>query len=264
MAVKGIKAIVSTPPHHIELIDDVSGGVAEPVHQISFRSSITTPFNDIWMGAAATIPIPPQPGGQQMQVVSSSASDTAAGTGTRTLMIHYLDSSGNDQTETITMNGVTPVLTVATNIRFVNELHSLTVGSTNAAVGTITITPVGVPATVYSQLDPNFNVDLSSIFMVPAGKIFIIESVSASGGAAVAGKSADIRIRSTSDEGLLLPVNLFIAFDNILVFNSSLSKVYPVPAIIPALGIVKCTAFASSAGADVQASYQGIIVPAPT
>ena len=264
MSIKGIKALVSTSPHHIELIDDISGGVAEPVSVLSFRSSITTPVNDIWTGTATFIPIPPQPGGQQMQIQSSSANDTSAGTGVQTLMIHYLDNSGNEQQETETMNGLTPVLTTATNIRFVNEIHSMTVGTNNAAVGTITITPVGVPATVYSQIEPNMNIDLSSQYMVPAGKIFIIESFSASGGAAAGGKSADIRIRSTSDSGLSLPTNLFVAYDNILIFNSGITKTFVVPLIVPAFGIVKCSAFASNAGADVQASYQGIIVPAPT
>lgn len=264
MVLKGIHSIVTTPPHHINLIDDVSGGFAEPVLELSFRSSITTPFNDIWTGVAATIPIPPQPGGQQMQIQSSSASDTAAGTGIQTLMIHYLDSSGNDQTETKTMNGTTPVLTTATNIRFVNELHALTVGSNNGAVGTITITPAATPATVYNQIDPNNNIDLSSQFMVPAGKVLLIQSFTASGGAAAGGKSADIRLRSTSDDGLLLPTNVFVSVDNLLIFNSGVSKVYLEPVIVPPLGIVKCTAFGTAAGADVQASYQGILVPVPT
>lgn len=263
-AVVGIKAIVTTPPHHIEFIDTVSGGVAEPVQHPAFRSSITTPFNDVWTGTAATIPIPPQPGGQQMDVRSSSASDTAAGTGVRTLMIHYLDASGNEQQETITMNGVTPVSTVATNIRFVNEMHAVTVGSTGAAVGTITITPVATPGTVYNQIDPNNNVDLSSQFMIPTGKIFIVEAFSASGGAAAGGKSADIRLRGTAEEGLLLSTNLFVSVDNILIFNSGVAKVFPIPFIFPALSIVKCTAFDTVGGADVQAAYQGILVPTPT
>lgn len=264
MSVVGIKAIVSTPPHHIELIDTVSGGVAEPVFQLSFRSSITTPFNDLWTGTATTIPIPPQPGGQQMQVQSSSASDTAAGTGVRTMMIHYLDASGNDQTETITMNGVTPVLTVATNIRFVNELHTQTVGSNNFAVGTITITPVATPGTVYNQIDPNNNIDLSSQFMVPSGKVFIMESLAAEGGASAGGKSADIRLCSTDDDGQLLATNIFVAKDSILTFNSGFQKTFPVPLIIPALSIIKFIAYDTSGGADVNGNYKGILVPAPT
>ena len=76
----------------------------------------------------------------QRSVSSSSASDTSAGTGTRTLKITYYDNDMNGPyTETITMNGTTPVNTVATNIRFIEKMESLTVGSNGTNVGTISL-----------------------------------------------------------------------------------------------------------------------------
>lgn len=85
----------------------------------------------------------------QMEFVSSSASDAAAGTGTRTLRFTYYDGSLNGPfTEDITMNGVTAVPTVATDIRFVESIESLTVGSNTTNVGTITMRLISAGATV--------------------------------------------------------------------------------------------------------------------
>lgn len=76
----------------------------------------------------------------QRSFASSSSSDAAAGTGVRTLQLTYLDQNGvGPYTETITLNGTTGVNTVATNICYVESIDVLTVGSTGAAVGTITM-----------------------------------------------------------------------------------------------------------------------------
>jgi len=76
----------------------------------------------------------------QRSVSSSSASDAAAGTGARTLRITYYDGAGaGPLTEDITLNGTTAVNTVATNIRFIESIAVLTVGSGGANVGTITL-----------------------------------------------------------------------------------------------------------------------------
>lgn len=76
----------------------------------------------------------------QRSVSSSSASDTSAGTGTRTLRITYYDNNmDGPYTEDITMSGTTPVNTVASNIRFIEKIESLTVGSNGTNVGTISL-----------------------------------------------------------------------------------------------------------------------------
>jgi hypothetical protein len=262
-----IKGLLPTVGEIQQLVDDIMGGIAEPLEATGFRSSISNAVNgdDIWTGTATTLPIPPS-AGQQMDVVSTSAQDGVAGTGILTLDIHYLDANGLEQDEHITMNGVTPVTTVATNIRFVQVIHTLTVGTNLAAVGTITIFPTGVPATVYNQIIPGMNKSLNTARMVPAGKVLIIRSFNASGGASAGGKSADIRLRSTSHHGILLPVTpngVFILEDNFLAFNSGNSRIFEPPIIIPAFAVVKCTAFATAGGADVQASWRGVIVPTP-
>ena len=85
-----------------------------------------------------------QTSGAQRSIKSASASDAAAGTGARTVKLTYftLDSSGNVAgpfSEVLTMNGVTAVPTVGTNICFVESLEILTAGSGGVAAGAITL-----------------------------------------------------------------------------------------------------------------------------
>ncbi len=73
-------------------------------------------------------------------IISSSANDASAGTGARTLRIIYLDSTGRGPfTELVTMNGLTSVPLTATDKCYIQQIELLTVGSTGAAVGTITL-----------------------------------------------------------------------------------------------------------------------------
>lgn len=77
----------------------------------------------------------------QRSVVSSSVNDTSAGTGARTVRLTYYDGNMNGPfTEDITLNGTTAVNTVATNIRFVEALDVLTVGSNGVNAGNIDLT----------------------------------------------------------------------------------------------------------------------------
>lgn len=76
----------------------------------------------------------------QRSMASASANDAAAGTGARTVRLTYFDGTGAGPfTEIVTLNGTTPVNTVATNIRFIESLVVLTVGSGGANAGIITL-----------------------------------------------------------------------------------------------------------------------------
>lgn len=259
MVLTGLKPIVTD----IKYVDSISSGDIKPFRAFGFRTNAGADVsgNDIWPGTAILLPVPPDVG-EQMQVVSTSVSDTAAGTGARQVEIHYIDANGAEQAETVTLNGTTPVLTVATNIRFVQEMHVISAGTNLLAVGTITISKAGAPATVYTQIQPQTNQSLNTARMVPAGKVLLIEQWNASAGNATKVEAVDIRIRSTSHHGLLLS-RLFQFLDNFQSFNSATERPYVHPLEIPALAIVKCTAYATVAGSNVQASWEGILVNTP-
>jgi hypothetical protein len=79
----------------------------------------------------------------QRSFSSNNANDSSAGTGMRTLRLTYYALSAGvitgPFTETITLNGTTPVNTVASNICYVESIKALTVGSTGSNVGIISM-----------------------------------------------------------------------------------------------------------------------------
>lgn len=258
--IKGIIPIIEEP----NFIDSLSGTQCQTIRGFGFRLAVGTTITgeDIWPGTATTLPIPPDVG-EQMSVVSTNAQDGVGGTGVRSVMVHYIDANGVDLDTIVTMNGVTPVPTIPTNIRFVQEMHSVTTGTGLLSAGTISIATTGTPANIYTQIQPGTNQSLNTARMVPAGKTLIITAYHASTGGAAGGKSVDIRIRATSHEGLLLP-RIFCFIDDFMSFNSSSDRAYTQPIFAPSLSIVKCTAYATSAGTDAQASWEGVLIDNPT
>lgn len=82
----------------------------------------------------------PQGTDAQRSIKSSSANDTSAGTGARTIRITYYkaDASGPFTTD-LTMNGTTAVATTATDIALLEKIEVITVGSGGGNAGTISI-----------------------------------------------------------------------------------------------------------------------------
>ena len=93
---------------------------------------------ELWGGPTGTYVFPAA--AQQMRIVSTSAADTLAGAGIQKVLVHYLDVNYAIQAETLSLNGVTPVNTVATNILRINGIHAVQVGTGGAAAGAISLT----------------------------------------------------------------------------------------------------------------------------
>jgi len=107
-----------------------------------------------------------------LKVSSSSASDTADGTGARTVYIAGVDGDFDEVGEFVTLNGQTAVNTLNSYL-YVNQLYvaSLGSGTANAGdinVGTGTVT-AGVPAVLYDMIATGFNQRTTAHYCVPAG-----------------------------------------------------------------------------------------------
>lgn len=113
-------------------------------------------------------------GAESWEILSSSANDTAAGTGARTVAVQYLDADYLQRTVVVTLNGATPVAIAADCFR-----HQLTTvmsaGSTNNNVGNLTIRVAGGGAT-RAFMPLTFGVTRQGSFTVPAGHRAIIGS----------------------------------------------------------------------------------------
>ena len=121
-----------------------------------------------------------------MTVSSSSANDTAAGTGARTVEIYGLDADYNEISEIVTLNGQTAVNTTKSYLR-INRGVVRSAGSGGANAGTIyagtgTVTS-GVPANVYLSINGDGdNQTLMSLWTVPAGYTAFLTKMTVSTG----------------------------------------------------------------------------------
>jgi uncharacterized Zn-binding protein involved in type VI secretion len=140
-----------------------------PVFKFGINGSVPSTAGTIW-NVATTYAFPAA--ATVMKVSSSSASDAAAGTGARTVIIEGLDANYAEISETVTLNGQTAVNTVNSYLR-INDFRVASVGSGATAAGTLyvgtgTVT-TGVPATIYAQIVIGYNQSTQAVYTVPAG-----------------------------------------------------------------------------------------------
>ena len=203
----------------------------------------------------------PQPAdaGEQMTIISDSTADNGAtATGVITLRIEYLDASGAEQTEDIVLNGTTGVDTVATNIRFINDMYTLTVGSNGVSEGNITIYKQGgsIAIDLYNLIALGGNKSLVPHRMVPSAKTLYLMAWHC---AEAQNKRAAFRLRSTDAKGILKP-GVF-CFKDTAYINGNPSGTLPLDSIpIPALSIVKVSYWASAVNGEGSCGWWGYLV----
>lgn len=219
-------------------------------------ASGATDDNVLW--ANGTWYIQP-PEGTQISIVSSSLNDTALGTGARSLHIHYLDSGLNPKTETIAMNGILPVNTQATDIRFIQCAHVSEFGSLKKADGDITFYNTAVPTEVYNKISAGSIRCSSSVRRVPKGKRCIVIGMAAS---AISGTSASGVIVSIctsrfyesdfTEDAILVPQA------SIAMQDGGLTYTLPVP-IVASEGELIGMKFSTDKGAIITGDWFGWI-----
>lgn len=139
------------------------------VHVWGFNPDIDTTEETVWPDGGAA----PVPGvATVMKVSSTSTDDAAAGTGARTIVIQGLDSSHNEISETVTLNGQTAVNTTKLFLH-INYIYVATVGSGGKNAGIIYVgdgvVTLGVPATIYGIVNTGFNASTTAFYTIPAG-----------------------------------------------------------------------------------------------
>jgi len=128
---------------------------------------------DIWEGGGD---YPFLAAASQLELVSTSAADAAAGTGARTVLVSGLNASYATVSETVTLNGTTPVATVNSFYR-VNVLTTTTSGSGGKNAGDITLRVVSAGAT-QGIIRTGYGFGRSAVYSVPAGfTLFVLSEV---------------------------------------------------------------------------------------
>ena len=159
--------------------------------------------------------------GDVVSVVSNDAGDT-----TQTITFYGLDASGVEQTETLTLNGVTPVAGTATWSEVLGAvLSALTTGTTitvSATTPSLTVFAFDGSASLYAGFDPvdNLTVNGSAVTLADSGatedRNLLLVGLDAVGASQV--------ILLTADGGALAPVELWSEITGIVTGHLQTSR----------------------------------------
>lgn len=195
-----LAAVPAVNPFFLQGIDGVINGKIAKVFQIKGRRAgfaAINVFQDVAEFLALTTALLPElTGAESLELVSSSASDTAAGTGTRTVRITYLDTSNVlVQSAPIALNGTTPV-PVPFPISFIWWVESSSGGTNEVSAGNILLRIAGGGVT-HDQISAGENRSLSCRLKVPIGFTAFIQTWHAT---STGGATQDVRLRATVNE----------------------------------------------------------------
>lgn len=212
------------------------------------KTGLNDALSDLWGGPTAIYQFPSSP--IRMQISSTNANDTAAGTGLRQILIHYLDDNYLPQIEIVTLNGLTPVLTAATNILRINGMHAVAVGSNLRSVGAISLTNLAATIT-YGFIDANFTSSRQAIFTVPDGVFGYINHWQLSSGS-TGNHFCQTILAASTREGISYP-GVFLLQDEHGSQNNGAIVQFPIPIPIPPKTDVRISAISDAPNAGVTA-----------
>jgi hypothetical protein len=192
-----------------------------------------------------------------MKIVSSSENDAAAGTGARTVTIHYLDGSYVEKSVTVTLVGTTPV-TIATDMFRIQTARVATVGSTGAAVGNLSITN-SVGNVTYGYVRATKTRQRQCIWTVPAGGTLFITQAIFSAANMGSTKYARFTLKTTYNEkeNIVLPAEFFMPQHEVALMNSIYSQDLSPPIKLPARTDLKVTAETNDTAAVLTCELRG-------
>lgn len=238
--------VVSTPIEH-EIAD---GNVSGYSYLTAFgeNTDVDNVLEDIipWGGTYTF----PDAAGIQMEVVSSSADDAAAGTGARTVKVSYLDADLAQSNEMVTLNGTTAVATTATDIRRVQNLSVATVGTGLVAAGNIDIRAVA-NTPIYARIPLGFNYSHTCVRTIPAGFRGHIESWQVSVGSTQGNRYGRFYLMATTlPNGTLSSGGIFRVLDSIGIQDAGIVIPVTVGYVLPAGTDIKISVISDSAAAN--------------
>jgi uncharacterized Zn-binding protein involved in type VI secretion len=193
----------------------------------------------------------------QMTVSSTSANDTAAGTGARTVVVQGLDANYNEVTETVTLNGQTAVTMSASLLR-VNYAYVATAGSDNSAagdiyIGTGTVT-AGVPATTYDIIKFDYNNTTTGSYTVPANYTAYVSQGLFSSGQTGGSNQVQGRLLTRGTNNIRMTAALTS------LNNGVANYVFEYPLAVPEKTTIEATAVGSSTNNSVSSMFIILLV----
>lgn len=199
----------------------------------------------------------PELSNSTLDIISSSASDTSAGTGVQQVKVTYINNSNNlVESAAISLNGTTLVTSVLTGVNQVVWMQAVAVGSGGVAAGNIRLRVNGGTVEV-EQISAGLARSLTARFMVPAGYTGYVQEWRAS----AVNNDQDVRIRATTN---LLDRSISTVYITQLgaytPINSSSGSLPGAFLKFPALTRIKCSTVSAATGATVRCDAQFTVV----
>lgn len=209
----------------------------------------------VWPIPGAILGHPPSPA--VMTISSSSASDTSAGTGARTVYILGINGTGGYVSETVILSGQTPVSTTHT-YHSIERMTVLTVGSgaVNAGIiyaGTGAVTS-GVPAVPYSAIGVGDNTSLVGHWSCPTGYTGYLVSGKITTGTTTASQYVVGKLKLRGADGIVRTAAITTVSDGASVYDFR----YPVQ--VNAGECITATATGKGNNNDVSSYFQIVVV----
>lgn len=199
--------------------------------------------------------------GTALEVLSSSASDTSAGTGARTITVEGLDSNYTQFTETVTLNGTTPVALSNNSAVAVNKAYVATAGSGLTNAGTITIRTVSgsVTKTRLSQGSFFQGTTFDFIYTIPANYTGLLSDIHIGSTALVA--DLTVCLNTYSSTGIRKTVGISKISQSNTGFNPGIGIIYNGRGLqIPEKTLIVLTGRTSTGSAFVTAQAELLLI----
>lgn len=234
------------------LLEVARGNVADFEHRNINSANDDTPvgvYEDITDIGDLTLPT----SAESLEIVSDSVNDASAGTGAQTVRIEGLDGNYIEQSEIVTLNGITAVALANTYLRTFKVIV-LTAGSTGSNEGLLTLRIASGGAS-RMQVRVNRSVSASSFYTIPVGKTgFILSLKSGMGyGSAASVLECSLYLKETSAW-----VQVYQGIRNLELIGTSFEEFSPPIKVIEKTDI-KLRGI-STAASRITASYNLILV----
>lgn len=223
-------------------------------------AGVDTAITDIWAYAATQNVFLAPTAARIHAIVSTSASDSSAGVGARTVRVYGLNTWSSVQTsEDVILNGTTPVNTVSSYVH-INTMKILTSGGTSINAGVIKAT-AATDATISCVIDTGKGQSAQAILAVPDKQKFYLTDFS--GSMYDPAGTKNIKLALMVNENPNVQTTNYITKRELLIGETGSSfaqELYPVPQVITGPCLIKVQGVASTNDTDATASFDGYLV----
>jgi hypothetical protein len=256
-----VNEVTTLPIPYGQRVADGLEGVF-PIRMLGFATNVDNVEIDVWN---QNIKYPFSAASFNLSIVSSSANDTALGTGIRSVKVYYLDSNYIMKSEVLSLNGTTQVFGIPNDVYRINLVVAEEVGSGGSAQGTILIRTGGVTR---SMISIGYTKSVQAIITVPEGFNAYITAFGVSSGNPTSGRFTMFKLQATMQElmsGNIYKRGLFTTLEQVTLQDNTNTIYYEVPIKVPPRTdiVVSAVSDAVNADANVTASVVGYIKPTP-